>query len=94
MSGGDQWKDRLGDGIEIDESLSRTFEAEGHDLESLLYMLVYFLKGSLPWMGFTAPTSSEKYRKIKNSKLKHPPNILCQVGRIKSTLYLLSEYFL
>lgn len=40
------------------------------DLESLLYVLIYFTKGRLPWQGIKASTKSEKYRKIGNLKLK------------------------
>ena len=38
------------------------------DLESLSYMLLYFLTGHLPWIGFRGSTIKEKYRKIKTSK--------------------------
>ena len=34
------------------------------DLESLSYMLLYFLRGGLPWQGVTGMTKGEKYKKI------------------------------
>ena len=38
------------------------------DLESLNYMLLYFLKGSLPWQGVAGITKGEKYKKIYHIK--------------------------
>ena len=38
------------------------------DLESLNYMLLYFLKGSLPWQGVSGFTKGEKYKKIYHIK--------------------------
>ena len=35
------------------------------DLEALGYVLLYFLRGSLPWQNLPGDTSSEKYRKIR-----------------------------
>ena len=34
------------------------------DLESLAYMILYFLRGSLPWMGVAGITKGDKYKKI------------------------------
>lgn len=38
------------------------------DLESLGYILVYFMKGKLPWMGLKARDKQEKYDVIGNKK--------------------------
>ena len=43
------------------------------DLESLAYMLVYFIKGELPWQNLKAKSRREKYTKIYHKK-KHTVN--------------------
>jgi casein kinase 1 len=48
------------------------------DLESLAYVLVYFLRGSLPWQGLRAHNKKEKYARIMNSKIETQPETLCQ----------------
>ncbi|KIJ08321.1 hypothetical protein PAXINDRAFT_89026 [Paxillus involutus ATCC 200175] len=40
------------------------------DLESLAYMLVYFLRGTLPWRKLRAPTVSQTWQKILEAKLE------------------------
>ena len=42
------------------------------DLECLGYVLIYFLKGGLPWQGVKAKTRNEKYEIIKDMKIKTP----------------------
>lgn len=48
------------------------------DLESLGYIFVYFLKGSLPWQGLRAQTKKQKYEKILEKKLGCPIEQLCR----------------
>jgi len=48
------------------------------DLESLGYLFVYFLTGSLPWQGLRADTKKEKYEKIFSRKLNTTTAELCK----------------
>ena len=47
------------------------------DLESLGYMLIYFLKGKLPWQNFLIKNKEERYNKIKQTKKEIVINELC-----------------
>lgn len=46
------------------------------DLESLGYVLVYFLRGTLPWQGLKAHTKALKYQRIADCKLRTPLPVL------------------
>ena len=48
------------------------------DLESLAYSLIYFSRGSLPWMGIKAQNKEEKYKKILQIKLNSLVSVLCE----------------
>lgn len=48
------------------------------DLESLGYILVYFLKGSLPWQGLPATNRKSKYQAISDKKLETKLEHLCE----------------
>ena len=47
------------------------------DLESVGYILIYFLKGKLPWQGIHTKTKEEKYKKILEKKVEISSNELC-----------------
>lgn len=43
------------------------------DLESLAYMLIYFMRGTLPWRKLKGQTTSETWDLIKSKKLETAP---------------------
>lgn len=52
-------------------------------------MILYLLKGELPWQGLRARNKDDKYRKIKDSKVNTPIEQLCH-GYPGIYLYYLS----
>ena len=66
------------------------------DLESLMYILIYFYKGKLPWQDVKSKKKEEKHQKIKEEKLRTTVETLCKdmpkefermLNYIKSLLY-------
>ena len=47
------------------------------DLESVGYILIYFLKGKLPWQGIHTKTKEEKYKRIFEKKMEISSTELC-----------------
>ena len=47
------------------------------DLESVGYVMMYFLRGSLPWQGLSGKNKEERYRRILNKKLDTSAYDLC-----------------
>ena len=47
-------------------------------MESLGYVFMYFLRGSLPWQGLKAATKRQKYERISEKKMSTPIEDLCK----------------
>ena len=64
------------------------------DLEALGYVLVYLMTGSLPWQKISTLKLKANLTRIKISKLKHKPEMLCKVifKLFKSKLFLEINY--
>jgi serine/threonine protein kinase len=48
------------------------------DLEAAGYVLLYFIKGRLPWQGIQVKTKEERYKKILKKKIEISPEELCE----------------
>ncbi|XP_058770745.1 casein kinase 1-like protein 10 [Vicia villosa] len=57
------------------------------DLESLGYVFMYFLRGSLPWQGLRAGNKKQKYDKISEKKMLTPIEVLCKSHPLEFTSY-------
>lgn len=58
------------------------------DLESIGYLLIYFLKRRLPWQGCQGSTKMEKYNKILEKKLSISTEALCKDYPIEFSVYM------
>ena len=58
------------------------------DLEALGYVLMYFLRGSLPWQGLKAATKKQKYDMISEKKMSTPVEALCSSYPTEFSAYL------
>jgi len=58
------------------------------DLESLGYVLLYFIRGFLPWQGLKAVTKKQKYERISDRKISTAPDVLCKGYPSEFAIYL------
>ena len=58
------------------------------DMESLGYVFMYFLRGSLPWQGLKAGNKKQKYDKISEKKMSTPVEALCKGFPAEFAMYL------
>ena len=59
-------------------SLKLKEQSRRDDLESIGYMLIYFMKGRLPWMGSKVSNKKENYFKVAKFKNSIEPEKLCE----------------
>lgn len=59
-------------------ALSGCEQSRRDDMEAIGYVMIYLLKGHLPWMGIDGATNQERYRKIAECKRNTPLEVLCE----------------
>ncbi|XP_037937667.1 casein kinase I-like [Teleopsis dalmanni] len=59
-------------------ALQNKTQSRRDDIEALGYVLIYFLKGKLPWHNITAETSRQQADKVLEMKLSASINDLCK----------------
>lgn len=59
-------------------ALSGLEQSRRDDIESIGYVLIYLLRGNLPWQGLPIKKKEDRYRKILEKKKNTSPSELCQ----------------
>ena len=58
-------------------ALNGLTQSRRDDLEAIGYVLMYFLRGRLPWQGIPVKNKEERYRAIMEKKVATPAEQLC-----------------
>jgi len=58
------------------------------DMEAIGYILIYFLRGYLPWQGLPANNKKEKYDRIMERKMNTSIEVLCRDFPVEFQTYL------
>lgn len=58
------------------------------DMEGLGYVILYLLRGELPWQGLRAHTKKEKYDRIMDKKMTTTIEVLCKGKPVEFTTYM------
>ena len=53
-------------------------QARRDDIESIGYVIMYLLRGILPWQNMKAKDTKTKYKMIMEKKLATPAEVLCK----------------
>ena len=59
-------------------ALSGYEQSRRDDLESIAYIIMYFLRGNLPWQGLKVNKKEERYKKICEIKKEYTSDKLCK----------------
>ena len=59
-------------------ALNGMTQSRRDDLEAVGYVLLYFLRGKLPWQGLHVKNKEDRYRKIMEIKIETTPYELCK----------------
>ena len=59
-------------------ALEEMEQSRRDDLESVGYVLMYFLRGNLPWQGLKIKSKEDRYKKILDKKKETTSELLCK----------------
>ena len=78
----------------IEQGRKLYYSACRDDMESIGYVVMYFLRGMLPWQGLKANNKKDKYERIKEKKLTTSIKVLWKEYPVEFTKYLSHLYIM